>query len=106
MHENLVRFLAAKFADRGEPLQDLMQAVVELRVQPAALTLENARDVRRVLVSGRTKAGQWIDLSRTAKLVPASGGVRVDAEGYLHPVKAGLARVAVTAGGQRTELPV
>ena len=33
-------------------------AVVELRVQPAALALENARDVRRVLVSGRTKAGQ------------------------------------------------
>ena len=25
MHENLVRFLAAKFANRGEPLEDLVQ---------------------------------------------------------------------------------
>jgi len=80
--------------------------VVELRVEPAALALENARDARRVLVSGRTKEGRWIDLSRTAKLVPASGGVRVDADGYLHPVKPGLVRVAVAAGGLRTEFAV
>jgi hypothetical protein len=80
--------------------------VVELRVQPAALVLENARDARRVLVSGRTKEGQWIDLSRAARLIPASSGVRVDADGYLHPVKAGPAQVTVAAGGRQMTLPV
>src|SRR5437879_12728637 len=55
-------------------------AIVELRVQPAALALENARDVRRVLVSGRTKEGQWIDLSRAARLIPRSEERRVGKE--------------------------
>jgi hypothetical protein len=81
-------------------------AVVALRVQPAVMALENIRDARRVLVSGRTKEGQWIDLSRTAKLVPASAAVTVDREGYIQPVKVGTARVVVMAGGQKTELPV
>jgi hypothetical protein len=81
-------------------------AVVALRVQPAALALENRRDVRRVLVSGRTKSGEWIDLSSAAKLTPTAGGVTVDRDGYIHPAKPGAARVIVAAGGQRAELPV
>src|SRR5262245_35113402 len=81
-------------------------AVVALRVQPAALALENRRDARRVLVSGRTKSGEWIDLSDAAKLTPVAGGVSVDRDGYIHPVKPGAARVLVAAGGQKVELPV
>ena len=81
-------------------------AVVALRVQPAALVLLDARDARRVLVSGRTSAGQWIDLTSTARLIPVSSGVRVDAEGYLHPVKVGVTRVTVAAGGRQAALPV
>src|SRR4029077_1324244 len=63
-------------------------------------------DVRRVLVSGRTQEGRWIDLSREARFIPASNAVSVDQDGYLHPVKPGPARGTVAAGGQRTELPV
>jgi hypothetical protein len=80
-------------------------AVVELRVQPSALVLENRRDARRVLVSGRTKEGRWIDLSPVATLT-SMGGVTVDKDGYIAPVKAGAARVVVAAGGQKTVLPV
>src|ERR1043166_4854458 len=81
-----------------------LPAVVALRVQPASLVLTNARDARRVLVSGRTASGQWIDLSREAKLMPAAG-VTVDADGYIAPVKAGATKVVVAAGGRKIELP-
>jgi hypothetical protein len=87
-------------------------AVVALRVQPAALALENARDARRVLVSGRTKEGAWIDLTRATRFIPAgaqrswAGGVRVDADGYIYPVKPGRTQVTVAAGGRQIALPV
>ncbi len=81
-------------------------AVVALRVQPAALVLENIRDARRVLVSGQTKDGRWVDLTPVARFSPVAGGVTVDREGYISPVKAGAARVVVAAGGQKAMLPV
>ena len=36
-------------------------AVQMLKVHPESLTLEHARDGRRVLVSGKTKEGTWVD---------------------------------------------
>jgi hypothetical protein len=80
--------------------------VVALKLQPAALALENGRDTRRVLVFGRTAAGQWIDLSAEARLQPVSGGVRVERDGTLVPVRKGVTRVTVLVGGQQTDLPV
>jgi hypothetical protein len=103
---SLIGFAAFAGAPAAAAPSEQGPAVVALRVQPASLALENIRDARRVLVSGRTKEGQWIDLSRSAKLTPASGGVKVDGEGYIHPVQAGTARVVVAAGGQTAALPV
>ena len=34
-----------------------------LRTHPELLTLEHARDGRRVLVSGQTKDGKWVDVT-------------------------------------------
>jgi hypothetical protein len=90
-------------AAAGKPVA---RRVLALKLQPAALTLENGRDARRVLVFGRTAAGQWIDLSDEARLRPASGAVRVESDGTLLPVRKGTAKVAVLAGGQQAELSV
>lgn len=76
-----------------------------LRVEPAALTLDNANDARRVVVSARTPDGNWVDVTQNARLRPASGEVRVDAAGYLEPVRPGSCRVVVAADGLQTWFP-
>src|SRR5712692_3970878 len=78
--------------------------VAKLLVEPPSLTL--AGEGRRVLVSGITKEGERIDLTPTAQLQSAADAVSIDKDGYINPVKEGQAKVIVSAGGQKTELPV
>src|SRR5262249_42629212 len=80
--------------------------ILELRVLPAALTLDNARDARRLVVSGRTPDGYWLDLTFEAAYKPAAGLVTRDAEGYFHSVKPGATTLTVTAGGKQVRVPV
>jgi len=80
--------------------------IVSLTVQPNSLVLEHGRDLRRVVVLGVTEAGTTVDLTESAQFAPDSGVVRLAADGYFEPVQEGLAKVAVTAGGQKTHLPV
>src|SRR5262249_48748213 len=77
-----------------------------LSVQPAALTLEDVRDVRAVVVTGQTKAGYTVDLSPVATIKPASGIVRVDKDGFIQPVKAGRTTLIITAAGKQVVVPV
>src|SRR5215467_14381758 len=42
--------------------------VLELRVFPSSLQLDNARDARRLVVSGRTPDGFWVDVSDIATI--------------------------------------
>ncbi|MDA1191403.1 MAG: DUF1549 and DUF1553 domain-containing protein, partial [Candidatus Poribacteria bacterium] len=79
--------------------------VTALSIQPETVALEHGSDARRVLVSGRTKAGNWVDLTHQATY-SASQGVRVDANGYLRPVAAGESKVTISAGGRSIDLPV
>src|SRR5690349_15786246 len=64
------------------PVQPPKSGIVALRVAPAALVLENGRDLRRVLVSGRRADGSWEDLSASAVMRAELGKVRVDGEGF------------------------
>ena len=80
--------------------------ITALKLQPESLVLEHKRDLRRVLVSGRTEEGYWIDLSRAASFTPTSSTVQVDSEGYLHPIEAGTTKVTVSVGGKSVDLPV
>lgn len=80
--------------------------VLELRVQPASLTLDNARDVRRVLVSGRTSDGYWHDLTGQAFFKPAAALVARDKEGFFRGVKPGKTMLTVLAGGKQVSVPV
>lgn len=80
--------------------------VTALKVQPMSLTLEHARDGRRVVVSGRTQDGSWIDVTRWAILTATDAKVEVQQDGYIYPKATGATKVAVTLKGLTTELPV
>jgi hypothetical protein len=86
-------------APRGE-------RIVSLAIQPNGLTLEHARDLRRVVVLGVTESATTVDLTATAQFTPDSNDVRLTSDGYFEPVAEGMAKVKVTAGGQSTHLPV
>ncbi len=77
-----------------------------LKTHPESLTLEHARDGRRVLVSGQTKDGKWVDVTSSAVLKPTSEGVKVLEDGYIFPNSVGPATIKVTVKGISTELPV
>ena len=49
----------------------ILQYSSMLTIQPASLTLNDSRDARSVIVTGRTLAGYSVDLSPIAKAQPA-----------------------------------
>src|SRR5438105_13856347 len=71
--------------------------VLALKVEPTAIVLANARDARRIVVSGRRPDGSWIDLTRAAQFTAPAGLVRLDREGYFAPAKAGRGQIEVSA---------
>ena len=81
-------------------------ALTELRVHPESLTLEHARDGRRVLVSGKTKDGTWVDVTPWAMLTPATDAVKIHEDGYIFPMAVGTTKIVVTVSGVSAELPV
>src|SRR5687768_3157376 len=81
-------------------------AITRLRVLPSSLTLENARDARRLTVSGLTADGFWKDLTDSAKFVPALPIVKRDSEGFFVPAKSGATTVTVSAAGRTVSVPV
>ena len=50
-------------ADEPAPKKPPLPKIVSLSVQPAALTLNDSRDARSVIVTGRSRAGYLVDLS-------------------------------------------
>ena len=80
--------------------------VQALKVHPESLTLEHARDGRRVLVSGKTKSGMYVDVTPYATLTPTTAGVKVYEDGYIFPMAVGTTKIKVTVKGVSTELPV
>ena len=80
--------------------------IVSLKLLPGSLTFSDRRDVRRVLVQGVTKTGDFVDLTDSAKLQPVGGLVRAEDGSYLTPVKPGTGTVQVTAAGKTVQLPV
>ena len=81
-------------------------AISAIRLEPAKLTLEDGRDVRRVLVWGETAEGERIDLSGHAEFEAKSGAIRIEQGGYVAPVETGEAKVIVKAAGREAMLPV
>src|SRR5579871_6071755 len=89
-------------AQTGKPAS----GIVALRVLPTMLALDNVRDVRKLLVSGLTPDGFWVDLTAQASFMPAAKLVSRDADGFFHPVKPGKTSLIVRAAGRQAAVPV
>ena len=85
---------------------DSTSAITRLRVLPTSLTLENARDARRITVSGLTAEGFWKDLTDSARVTPVHPIVKRDSEGLFVPIKSGSTTLTVTAAGRSLAVPV
>lgn len=83
-----------------------LPAIEEIRVEPASLTLNDARDARRVLVSGRTAEGSWVDVTSLAQFEENSDAVDIDEHGYFIAKAKGEATVEVYAAGRKAEFSV
>jgi Protein of unknown function (DUF1549)/Protein of unknown function (DUF1553) len=98
--------MPAAIAEDAAPPKPALPKIVSLSVQPAALTLEDSRDARSLIVTGKTAAGYMVDLSPVAVVKAAAPVVRVDKDGYVQPVKAGSTHLTIAAAGQRIDVPV
>ncbi len=97
---------AAGPADSAPPAKPALPPISAIKAEPANLTLEDGRDARRVLVWGQTSAGDWIDLTGEASFKTESPNVEVGSDQYIQPRNNGEGSVEISAGGQKTHLPV
>jgi hypothetical protein len=79
--------------------------IVELKVEPPTLKLENPRDERRFVVRGKLENGFWLDLTRMAKMSTAGEAAKLQ-DGFVVPVKDGTAEVAISFGDKQVKLLV
>ena len=80
--------------------------IIRIETEPHALSLNGRRDERSLIVTGFTAAGYAVDLSATAKLIPASKIISIGTDGYIHPEKTGVTALTVAAAGKLISVPV
>ena len=97
--------LLAPLARAEAPAAETPQ-VAELVTLPATLELKGVRDSRRLLVLGKTAAGDLIDLTASATVKPTDAIATLDADGYVTPVAVGNGQVTVSAAGRTIEVPL
>lgn len=83
-----------------------MPEIKSLKTYPESLTLEHARDGRRVLVSGQTKDGNWVDVTYYADLKTTSDVVKVQEDGYIFPNSVGNTSIQISVKDLKIDLPV
>ena len=105
----VISLASAKTGDNAEagPAKPPLPAIESLELEPASLTLADARDARQVIVWGVTKDGQKFDLTDSATIHSESPEVLAIVEGrYIQPVKAGEGTIAISAEGREAKLTV
>src|SRR5258708_2748043 len=80
--------------------------IFELRVLPASLTLDNARDARRLVISGRTADGFWADVTDKAQIKPDAPLVTRGKDGFFRATKAGKGKLFVSVGALSASVPM
>src|SRR4051812_5733722 len=79
----------------------------ELRVQPAGITLQQARQAHSLLVGATTPDGVTLDLTAGANFASADEKVAVvDSFGWVRPVASGKTQITVQAAGKTATVPV
>src|SRR5437867_4210791 len=99
------RLAAAEKAGAAPPAPPL-PAIQSLKLDPASLTLHDARDERRVLVLGVAEGGQIVDLTEQANFKVEGASIELGEKGYLRPKSKGQAAVLVSAAGKEAKLEV
>jgi hypothetical protein len=102
----LLMAAVAVFVSTAGSVTAAADEIVALESYPERLELESVRDARRLIITGITAGGGRIDLTGAAGVRAASETVRVEQDGYVHPVAAGETTLIVEAAGQRVEVPV
>jgi hypothetical protein len=97
---------AEKAPDHVIPPKPPLPAIKRLILEPASLTLTDARDSRGVLVSGERADGTRIDLTAEARFQVSGSTVKLDDEHRFHPLAASTTTLTVSAGGASAKLPV
>lgn len=97
---------APKDSPSATPAAPPLPKIVSIELLPATMTLDHARDARKVLVIGKSASGQPIDLTAAATFKPESDAVTIDKDGYVRGAKPGQTSVSITAAGQTAKLPV
>ena len=88
--------------------------ITEMRLEPTSIELHDTFDAARLLVSGKTPEGQWVDLSRSAtieiqsteKFHPSSNIVTRDSQGFFIPVADGQAIALVSYSDKKGEVKI
>ena len=80
--------------------------IVELQVQPSKLELKGAGDSRRVLITGKTADGRFLDLTTQADLTVIGPAAGLDADRFVTAQAAGDSHLNIAYGGQEISVPV
>lgn len=104
----------AKSTSEAPPEKPYAGPIDELRLEPTSIELHDRLDAARILVSGRTPEGQWVDLTRLAqveivspeKFKPESAIVERDAGGFFLPLADGQAIAAFSFGDKKVEAKI
>ncbi|MCH2573967.1 DUF1553 domain-containing protein [Candidatus Poribacteria bacterium] len=81
-------------------------SVQALKLTPSKLSLKNASDVRRILISALTQSGEWIDVTSQAKLSNVGPEVSIGQQNSIHPAEKGSGQVTVVYADLTSKLPV
>jgi hypothetical protein len=84
-----------------------LPSIRALKIEPASLTLRDARDERHVLILGQTENGKLLDLTSVAELKSSSTNIAIASANATVTAKAkGSAEISISAAGQSAKLPV
>ncbi len=83
-----------------------LPTIVELKTFPDSLVIEDGYDAKHLLVSGKTKDGEWIDLTAHTSISAARGKVEVLESGYIEPLDVGETQVQVSYKDLSVNVPV
>lgn len=90
-------------ADTKPKADDPIQS---LQILPETIEFSDARDQRTLLVIGRTKSGQTVDLTYKAKFEFDAKLLAMDKDHYFRGLTVGKTSIKVSAAGQQADLPV
>jgi hypothetical protein len=108
--------LAEQPAAQAPPAEEKVYQgpIAEIRLEPNRVQLKDSLDAGRVLVTGKTPTGEWVDLTRqatveivsTEKFGPPSNIATRDADGFFVPVADGQATARFKIADQVAEAPI